>query len=148
MHAAQPAGHRSAEGTNGYTKYNTFCTCHSSEPPYLQQPSWYMPSFQPEYTKTFPSRQIQQHVRLDATRRRFFLFLLCNRNARYSSTSGSNLLPVRLHQAIDNGAATTTSHYVHVRSCFLSIVRVFVSTDLFFLFFYFFFDHVPFISSH
>lgn len=53
------------------------------------------------------------------TRRVLLLFLLFNRNARWcSSTSGSNLLPVRLHRPIDNRAATTTSLVcTYVRTC-------------------------------
>lgn len=125
---SQPPVQRSA-GNKRLHEIQYFRTCHSSKPLHLQQSMIRLRSYQ--IHQTFPSRRYYIHVRVDATRWRSFLFLLCNRNARCSSTSGSNLLPVRLHRAIDNGAATTTSHYVHVRSCFLSIGHAFVSTDFF-----------------
>lgn len=96
-----------------HTKYNTFGTWRSSKRLHLQPPQprgWY--AF--VTTETFPSGGICHAATVTRnatkTRRMFLLFLLFNRNARWcSSTSGSNLLPVRLHRAIDNRAATTTS---------------------------------------
>lgn len=76
-------------------------------------------------TETFPSgwgdicRAATVARNATETRRVLLLFLLFNRNARWcSSTSGSNLLPVRLHRPIDNRAATTTSLVcTYVRTC-------------------------------
>lgn len=76
-------------------------------------------------TETFPSgwgdicRAATVARNATETRRVLLLFLLFNRNARWcSSTSGSNLLPVRLHRLIDNRAATTTSLVcTYVRTC-------------------------------
>lgn len=98
-----------------HTKYNTFGTWRSSKRLHLRPPTapwWYRVCYYRNFSigegGIYRAATVSRNA--TKTRRMLFLFLMFNRNARWcSSTSGSNLLPVRLHRAIDNRAATTTS---------------------------------------